>query len=94
MTIGNFFDNSTVYIGKYIGSALYVDAMLNMSASDYVDTEYLSTGNLLFQPEFGLELELPVMNIRWDMTWDLTPGLQFKSYVPATSLSFSWKFNF
>ena len=94
ISVGNFFDNSTVYIGKYIGNALYVDAMLNMSASDYVDTEYLSTGNLLFQPEFGLELELPVMNIRWDMTWDLTPGLKFKSYVPATSLSFSWKFNF
>ncbi len=93
-SVGNFFDNSTVYIGKYIGSALYVDAMLNMSASDYIDVEYLSTGNLLFQPELGLELELPVMNIRWDMTWDLTPGLQFKSYVPSTSLSLSWKFNF
>ncbi len=93
-TVGNFFDNSTVYIGKYIGSALYVDAMLNMSASDYVDVDYLSTGSLLFQPELGLELELPVMNIRWDMTWDLTPGLKFKSYVPATSLSLSWKFNF
>ena len=94
LTVGNFFDNSTVYIGKYIGNALYVDAMLSMTASDYVDTEYLSTGNLLFQPEFGLELELPLMNIRWDMTWDLTPGLKFKSYVPSTSLSFSWKFNF
>ena len=94
VSVGNFFDNSTVYIGKYIGSALYVDAMLNMSASDYTDTEYLSTGNLLFQPEFGLELELPVMNIRWDMTWDLNPGLKLKSYVPSTSLSLSWKFNF
>ena len=93
-SVGNFFDNSTVYIGKYIGSALYVDAMLNMSASDYVDVDYLSTGSLLFQPELGLELELPVMNIRWDMTWDLTPGLKFKSYVPATSLSLSWKHNF
>ena len=94
VSVGNFFDNSTVYIGKYIGSALYVDAMLNMSASDYTDTEYLSTGNLLFQPEFGLELELPVINIRWDMTWDLNPGLKLKSYVPSTSLSLSWKFNF
>ena len=93
-SVGNFFDNSTVYIGKYIGSALYVDAMLNMSASDYIDVDYLSTGSLLFQPELGLELELPVMNIRWDMTWDLTPGLKFKSYVPATSLSLSWKHNF
>lgn len=94
MTVGNFFDNSTVYIGKYIGSALYVDAMLNMSASDYMDAEYLSTGNLIFQPEFGLELEMSKMNIRWDMMWDITPGMKFKSYVPSTTLSFSWKFTF
>ncbi|MBP5602722.1 MAG: translocation/assembly module TamB domain-containing protein [Treponema sp.] len=94
MSIGNFFDNSTVYIGKYIGSALYVDAMLNMSATDYSDAEYFTTSKLLFQPEFGLELELPVINIRWDMSWDMTPGLQFKSYIPSTSVSLSWKFTF
>ena len=63
LSIGNFLDNTTVYIGKYIGSALYVDAMLNMSASDNPDVEYYSTDSILFQPEFGLELEFPIINI-------------------------------
>jgi len=94
LTIGNFFDNSTVYIGKYIGSALYVDAMLNMSASDYRDTDYLSANSILFQPEFGLELELPVLNIRWDMAWNIVPGMAFQSFVPSTSVSLNWKFTF
>lgn len=94
LTIGNFFDNSTVYIGKYIGSALYVDAMLNMSASEYRAADYLSANSILFQPEFGLELELPVINIRWDMAWNIMPGLSWQSYVPSTSVSLSWKFNF
>lgn len=94
LTIGNFFDNSTVYIGKYIGSALYVDAMLNMSASNYRTADYLSASSILFQPEFGLELELPVINIRWDMAWNIMPGLSLQSYVPSTSVSLSWKFNF
>ncbi len=94
LTIGNFFDNSTVYIGKYIGSALYVDAMLNMSASDYRNAEYLSASSILFQPEFGLELELPVINIRWDMAWNIMPGMSFQSYVPSTTVSLSWKFTF
>ena len=94
LTIGNFFDNSTVYIGKYIGSALYVDAMLNMSASDFRNEDYLSVNSILFQPEFGLELELPVINIRWDMAWNILPGLAFQSYVPSTSVSLSWKFTF
>ena len=94
LTIGNFFDNSTVYIGKYLGSALYADAMLNMSASNYHDVDYLSANSILFQPEFGLELELPVINIRWDMAWRLTPGAQLQSFVPATTVSLSWKFTF
>ena len=94
LTIGNFFDNSTVYIGKYLGSALYADAMLNMSASNYHDVDYLSANSILFQPEFGLELELPVINIRWDMAWRFTPGAQLQSFVPATTVSLSWKFTF
>ncbi len=94
LTIGNFFDNSTVYIGKYLGSALYADAMLNMSASNYHDVDYLSANSILFQPELGLELELPVINIRWDMAWRLTPGAQLQSFVPATTVSLSWKFTF
>ena len=94
LTIGNFFDNSTVYIGKYLGSALYADAMLNMSASNYHDVDYLSANSILFQPEFGLELELPLINIRWDMAWRFTPGAQLQSFVPATTVSLSWKFTF
>ena len=93
-SVGNFFDNSTVYIGKYLGSALYADAMLNMSASNYHDVDYLSANSILFQPEFGLELELPVINIRWDMAWKFTPGAQLQSFVPATTVSLSWKFTF
>ncbi len=94
LTVGNFFDNSTVYIGKYLGSTLYADAMLNMSASDYHDVDYLSANSILFQPELGLELELSVINIRWDMAWRFIPGVQLHSFVPDTTVSLSWKFNF
>lgn len=94
VSLGNFLDNSTVYIGKYIGSALYVDAMLNMTAAEKTDAEYLSTNGILFQPEFGLELEFPIINIRWDMSWDLSTNMHLKSYVPSTSVSLSWKFTF
>ena len=29
--IGNFFDNSTVYMGKYFGRSLYVDSLMHLS---------------------------------------------------------------
>lgn len=93
ITIGNFLDNSTVYIGKYLGSALYVDGMLHLSLEDSDSTDITSAGNLIFRPEIGLELELPIANIRWNMAPDIN-ALMNNQYVPSTSLTLSWKFNF
>lgn len=91
ISIGNFFDNSTVYIGKYLGNALYVDAMLHLSIED--GTSMNTIGPIKLQPEFGLELDLPVVNIRWNMEPDITALLN-KQFVPATSVSLSWKISF
>lgn len=93
ITIGNFLDNSTVYIGKYLGSALYVDGMLHLSMEDGDSTDITSAGNLIFKPEIGLELELPIANIRWSMAPDIN-ALMNNQYVPSTALTLSWKFNF
>lgn len=90
MSFGNFFDNSTVYIGKYLGSALYVDAMLNLQ----YDEKRRSEENLgiLFRPEFGVEMESPFVNIRWNIAPDIEAMMQ-KQFVPSSSVSFSWKFS-
>lgn len=92
-TLGNLFDNSTVYIGKYLGNALYVDAMLHVSMEDNRINEYTNTGTLKFQPEFGLELESPYANIRFNMAPDIN-ALFNNQFVPSTSLTLSWKIAF
>ena len=93
LTFGNLFDNSTVYIGKYLERDLYVDAMLNFSFDKRKQAQQLSSGNLIFQPEFGMELESPLGNIRWNVAPDIN-ALMNKQYVPSTSLTLSWKFTF
>lgn len=93
ISIGNFLDNTTVYIGKYLGSSLYVDAMLNLSLEDGNVNDITAAGGLLFKPEIGLELELPIANIRWSMAPDIN-ALMNNQYVPSTSVSLSWKFSF
>ena len=93
ITIGNFLDNSTVYIGKYLSSALYVDGMLHLSTENEDSTDITSAGNLTLKPEIGLELELPIANIRWSMSPDIN-ALMNNQYVPSTALTLSWKFNF
>jgi len=92
LSFGNLFDNTTVYIGKYLASDLYVDAMMNVTYEERKLQE-LSVGNLVFQPEFGLEMESPLGNFRWNIAPDIN-ALINKQYVPSSSLTLSWKFSF
>lgn len=90
VSIGNFLDNTTVYIGKYLGSSLYVDAMLHVSFEDSNVNNISAAGKMLFQPEFGMELESPFANIRVNMAPDINALLK-NQFVPSTSVTLSWK---
>ncbi len=93
ISLGNFLDNTTVYIGKYLGSSLYVDAMLHVSLEDGNVSDIASAGKMLFQPEFGMELESPFANIRVNMAPDINALLK-NQFVPSASLTLSWKFTY
>ena len=88
--IGNYFDNTTVYIGKYIGTTVYMDAMFRLVYDQNVSDN--SLGKLRLQPEIGLELPTPFANIRWSFAPDLTSAQNL--WVPNTSISLSWQFSF
>ena len=91
--ISNYFDNSTVYIGKYFGNDIYVDAMLQWTYDkDAASGAQDSNGSLVFRPEIGFELSAPFANIRWQMAPDLQ-NLQ-NSLVPDTSITLSWRITF
>ncbi|MCQ2591957.1 MAG: translocation/assembly module TamB [Treponema sp.] len=91
--LSNFLNNTTVYIGKYIGSAIYVDAMLNVSREK--ENGYDSkNGYTIFKPELGLEFELPLANtnVRWSISPDIFVFSDKKQFKPNPSLSLSWNF--
>ncbi len=93
-TIGNFLDNTTVYIGKYIGSSLYVDGMVHFSFENGNTADFeAATKNMYVQPEIGLELESPFVNVRVNMAPDINALLK-NQFVPSTSVTLSWKFTF
>ncbi|MBE6353548.1 translocation/assembly module TamB domain-containing protein [Treponema sp.] len=91
--ISNLFDNTTVYIGKYFGSNIYVDAMMNWTYDENKNTSGDAfSGGLVFHPEMGLELDSPFANIRWSFAPDME-SLQ-QTWVQSTSITLSWRFNF
>lgn len=93
MTLGNYFDNTTVYLGKYFGSAIYAEALLHFSYFDDLSPQNSGRvpgayGNLLFQPELGLEMTTPFFLLRWG----ISPRHPETLFVSDNSVSLSWKF--
>jgi hypothetical protein len=60
--VGNYFDNTTVFGGKYIGQDMFIQGMLSMR----YDANRDSFGGLTFSPDVGIELQNPLFSIRWD----------------------------
>jgi len=60
--VGNYFDNTTVYLGKYIGQDLFIQSMFRVR----YDENSLTMGGLRIEPDIGIEFNTPLFNIRWD----------------------------
>ena len=83
---GNYFDNTTVFVGKYIGQYMFAHAMLTMK---YDESSNLF-GGLRLEPDIGIELQSPFINIRWDFY----PNHPENWWVNDNSITLSWSKSF
>ncbi len=90
---GNYLDGTTVYIGKYLGDSMFVDAMLRMDYDENRTGDKYTLNGLSFRSEIGFELESPFANVRWSMSPDFEDLVNMR-LVQNTALTLSWKFNF
>jgi hypothetical protein len=84
--IGNYFDNTAVYMGKYIGSNLFIQAIVAMRYDQY----RVENGGLRFEPDIGLDFRTPLGDVRWN----LSPRHPENLYVTDQSLSLVWRWSF
>ncbi|MDR2746773.1 MAG: translocation/assembly module TamB [Treponema sp.] len=84
--VGNYFDNTSVFIGKYIGSEMFAQAMVSLR----YDEKKRTFGGYTFEPDFGIELRSPLGNIRWN----LVPTHPENWYLDDCSFTISWNFSF
>jgi hypothetical protein len=84
--VGNYFDNTSVFIGKYIGLDMFAQAMLSLR----YDPNKVDMGGYTFEPDFGVELRSPLGNIRWN----LVPVHPESWYISDCSLTLTWNFSF
>jgi hypothetical protein len=83
--LGNYFDNTTVFIGKYIGQDMFFQLMLPLKYDENRD----AFGGLKLEPDIGIELQSPFMNIRWD----IFPNLD-NWRMNDNSITLSWSKSF
>ena len=57
---GNYFDNSTVFIGKFFGADIFGEALLSFKYDEAQQT----FGGMKLEPELGLEMRNPLFDIR------------------------------
>jgi hypothetical protein len=84
--VGNYFDNTTVFLGKYIGADMFVQSMLSLR----YDENQTSFGGLKFEPDIGVELQSPLFSIRWDFV----PTHPENWYVNDNSITLTWSRSF
>ena len=93
ITFGNFFDNSTVYIGKYFGSSMYFDALMHWTYDETKKSDDSGVNGIVFQPEFGFEMASPYVNIRLGLA-PVIEAMKKSMWIPSTSVTLSWKYSF
>jgi hypothetical protein len=84
--VGNYFDNTTVFLGKYFGQDMFIQGMLTMR----YDENSSLFGGITIEPDIGIELESPYFNIRWDFY----PNHPENLWVNDNSFTLSWSKSF
>ena len=83
--VGNYFDNTTLFGGKYIGQDLFIHGMLSMR----YDANREAFGGMAFQPDIGIELQGPIVFNKYNfrIRWDFTPEHPENWYANDNSIT-------
>ncbi|MDR0589067.1 MAG: translocation/assembly module TamB [Spirochaetaceae bacterium] len=84
--VSNYFDNTAVFLGKYIGSDMFFQSMLSLR----YDENKKTMGGYAFEPDIGIELRSPLFDIRWDFV----PRHPENMFVNDHSITLTWRRTF
>jgi hypothetical protein len=96
-SVGNYFDNSTVFLGKYFGPNVFGQAMValrydknRVTFGGITPGGVALGGGILLEANFGVEIRNPLFNIRWDFV----PLHPENLFIQDNSISLLWSWSF
>uniref|UniRef100_A0A7C3EC20 Translocation and assembly module TamB C-terminal domain-containing protein n=1 Tax=Gracilinema caldarium TaxID=215591 RepID=A0A7C3EC20_9SPIR len=87
-SLGNYFDNTTLYLGKYFGPDFFVQSMVSLRYDP--ENQNSLSGGLIVEPEIGAELRSPLFTINWNFV----PKTGDRLFINSQSVTISWKWSF
>jgi hypothetical protein len=84
--VGNYFDNTTVFLGKYFGSNMFAQFML----STHYNENKIDWWGIEFEGDLGIEMHSPLFDIRWNIV-----PLHFENmFVDDITFTILWRKSF
>ncbi len=89
--IGRYLDNTTLFLGKYFGNDIFLEAMIRLRSDDVSAEDLNTAGNLYVESELSFEWKTPLFLLDFSLMPDFT---DLFSTGTTASLGLSWGFSF
>lgn len=89
-TVGRYLDNTTLFLGKYLGNDLFFEALLQIQQEPTTVGDF-QQDELNFSMEVGLEWKTPLFLLNFSISPDFVEPL---NSIQNTSLGLSWDYSY
>jgi hypothetical protein len=90
-TVGRYLDNTTLFLGKYLGNDLFLEALVQIQQDPITTTGEFVQNELDLSMEVGLEWKTPFFLLNLSVSPDFEEPM---NSLQNTSLGFSWDFSY
>ncbi len=89
-SLGGYLNNTSVFLGKYLGTDVFLELLLRLQAVDQFDPNTRDIGGLAVDTELTLEFQTPFFLLEWGFF----PRDISELYVRDNTFTFSWGFSY
>lgn len=89
-SLGKYLDNTTLFLGKYLGTDLFLELLVQLRADDPLSTTTQSLTGLSVESELSLEWQTPFFLLQWSLAPDDPASL----WLTDNTVSFSWEYSY
>ena len=89
-SLGKYLDNTTLFLGKYLGTDLFLELLVQLRATDPVSAPTRSLAGIAVDSELSLEWQTPFFLLEWSFF----PRDPSSLFLRDNTISFAWEYSY